>query len=355
MNVFKIESTLNDQRKIKPQSNVSFSFTSSSNYSESSLSLSDKSIKINKRKKHNKSGHVIEGNVTFFGDAQGKSLLNESLKQLQFSYDDIETTKFNTNNKKNSLSESKDQITSKIVIEQFRNDDNTMTKNKDQVNNEIVTRMTQTSNGRTPFSNEIDSNQINESTHYLKAKSKQSEHKEPMSNLIVDLIEQNQFKLSVNQNEELQPLFLSKRISRCSFKNFKDNKIIINNSSGSFLPKTIVIDTKGIEEGLRNKRDGFAHFGFDQMDGQTINDVIVDKQALVNGNGGNICEEYKQSTLFSIFYDTNCQKFFFQPKKNRAKQMVKVYFNIILPFCFISNQTIEINSTIIILEPNAKE
>lgn len=359
---FKIETKSNREQGEQVQPNVSFSFTSSSHYSESSPSKNSKAMKkkdSNNNLNKDKSKTKIESNLTFLPNVQDNSLLNESIKQLQFSYDDMEETMFKTNLKKNSLSESKeDQITSMINNIRDKEDTTIKERNKNDFkierDKEIIKENSQVKKERSK-----EEYHRNNSNIFSKSKTKQSHHKIALDNITADTAEANEYKLADKQEEEFNQfktngnLIASRIRFRNSLKCFKDNKILVENSLGKFISNKLIVDTKGIEGGLRNKRDGYVYFGFDQNDakGQIINDVIVNKKAI-----NNVDEAYINYTLFLIFYDNTSQKFFFQSMKNKkAKQALKVYFNIITPFHFISNQTFEMNSNIVKLEPNCKE
>ena len=160
---------------------------------------------------------------------------------------------------------------------------------------------------------------------------------------------QNNFYLEDSEYENL--IIKTKSIS------IKYDFIILNDIEGNLLyNQKLFIDSKGLKNGLRNSKDGFAFFGpITHYHGKIINDFILNTKDINDNDSDNISEEQdiidknivNHKIIFAIFYDRTFEKFYLKSvKKLNFEKIKEIEINSIL--FYMKKNNIKIKSNLII-------
>ena len=160
---------------------------------------------------------------------------------------------------------------------------------------------------------------------------------------------QNNFYLEDSEYENL--IIKTKSIS------IKYDFIILNDIEGNLLyNQKLFIDSKGLKNGLRNSKDGFAFFGpITHYHGKIINDFILNTKDINDNDSDNISEEQdiidknivNHKIIFAIFYDRTFEKFYLKSvKKLNFEKIKEIEINSIL--FYMKKNKIKIKSNLII-------
>ena len=160
---------------------------------------------------------------------------------------------------------------------------------------------------------------------------------------------QNKFYLEDSEYENL--IIKTKSIS------IKYDFIILNDIEGNLLyNQKLFIDSKGLKNGLRNSKDGFAFFGpITHYHGKIINDFILNTKDINDNDSDNISEEQdiidknivNHKIIFAIFYDRTFEKFYLKSvKKLNFEKIKEIEINSIL--FYMKKNNIKIKSNLII-------
>ncbi len=160
---------------------------------------------------------------------------------------------------------------------------------------------------------------------------------------------QNNFYLEDSEYENL--IIKTKSIS------IKYDFIILNDIEGNLLyNQKLFIDSKGLKNGLRNSKDGFAFFGpITHYHGKIINDFILNTKDINDNDSDNISEEQdiidknivNHKIIFAIFYDRTFEKFYLKSvKKLNFDKIKEIEINSIL--FYMKKNKIKIKSNLII-------
>lgn len=125
-------------------------------------------------------------------------------------------------------------------------------------------------------------------------------------------------------------------------------QLVLSNQKGNLLKDNMSIDSKEV---LFNN-DNIVNFGFQNKNShnEVINHFVLNKPP---ENSKDDYSSFKSKTLFSICYNSSCNKFFFQPYKLISKQSpIQIAFNNSFQYRFLIYQKIEICSTLIDIIPN---
>ena len=158
-------------------------------------------------------------------------------------------------------------------------------------------------------------------------------------------------KTSYFEDSEENLILKTKSIS------IKYDFIILNDIEGNLLyNQKLFIDSKGLKNGLRNSKDGFAFFGpITHYHGKIINDFILNTKDINDNDSDNISEEQdiidknivNHKIIFAIFYDRTFEKFYLKSvKKLNFEKIKEIEINSIL--FYMKKNNIKIKSNLII-------
>ena len=173
---------------------------------------------------------------------------------------------------------------------------------------------------------------------------------------LLDLTESNlslieHQKTSYFEDSEENLILKTKSIS------IKYDFVILNDFEGDLLyNQKLFIDSKGLKNGLRNSKDGFAFFGpITHYHGKIINDFILNTKDINDNDSDNISEEQdiidknivNHKIIFAIFYDRTFEKFYLKSvKKLNFEKIKEIEINSIL--FYMKKNNIKIKSNLII-------
>ena len=179
---------------------------------------------------------------------------------------------------------------------------------------------------------------------------------------ILDLTESNlslieHQKTSYFEDSEENLILKTKSIS------IKYDFVILNDFEGDLLfNQKLFIDSKGLKNGKRNSKDGFAFFGpITHFHGKIINDFILNTKDIDENESDNINDEQNMINknivnhriIFAIFYDRTYEKFYLKNvKKLNFENIDEIEINSIL--FYMKKNKVKLTSNLILYFGNDK-